>query len=567
MIHISNNKTALAVPILLGIMAVNCLLSLSVKSPTVDEFAHLPAGYYYWKTGDFSLYGKNPPLIKLLCALPLLTLDLSMDPGESYADCGDWRPWIFGTRFMRENAAAYDTIYFVGRLPVVFLALLLGWYVFRWARELYGLKGGLLSLLLYTFSPNMLAHARLVTTDMGCACFMFMAVYYYWRSFQHREHKEWIGAGISFGLALLSKFTALLLFPIFGLLLVFFAALAVFKKLKPVFLRSLFDGGVRLSLIILVALFVANLGYGFQGSFKRLRSIPHESQFYKRLAESPLNSIPIPLPAAYVYGLDQQKLDAEQGVFLNYLRGGFSNRGWWYYFLYAFVVKTPLPLHIGILISIWCAFRRRRLTEAGGFLILPVLVVLIVFSFFNNINVGLRYILPVFPFLFVWLGQLSRLDFHKHLLRWGAGVVLVGYVVSSVSIFPNYLAYFNYLAGGPSKGYRHLLDSNLDWGQDLKRLKNYIDREGVKELGLAYFGHVDPEIYGIPYHLIGERPESGDIAVSANYLYGLPYVVTYVEDPVSIRPGAFNWLRAYKPKANIGHSIFVYEVKALPQLE
>ncbi|RLB81977.1 MAG: hypothetical protein DRH17_07280 [Deltaproteobacteria bacterium] len=570
MINIKKNKTELAVLVLLGIMALTCLLSLRVKSPTVDEFAHLPAGYYYWKTGDFSLYGKNPPLIKLLCALPLLAMNISMDPGLSYADAGDWRPWVFGTHFMRENAAAYDMIFFIGRLPVVLLSLLLGWYVFRWARELYGPKGGLLSLILYTFSPNILAHSRLVTTDVGCTCFMFMAVYYYWRSFQPQRHRAWIGAGICFGLALLSKFTALLLIPVFGLLLLFWAwrgkqgesaaAVPAFNHRLPVFIQRLWDGGVRLFWIMVVAIFITNLGYGFQGSFKTLRSIPHESRFYKRLAGSPLNSIPIPLPAAYLQGLDQQKLDAERGVFLNYLRGRLSNRGWWYYFFYAFFVKTPIPLHIGIMVSIGWAFRRRRVTEAEAFLILPVLVVLIVFSFFNQINVGLRYVLPIFPFLFVWLGQLTQLNFHKTVLRWSAGIILVGYVVSSVLIFPDYLAYFNALAGGPGKGYRHLLDSNLDWGQDLKRLKNYMDKAGIKELGLAYFGHVDPEIYGIHYHLIGEHPESGDIAVSANYLYGLPYVVTYGHRPVSIRPGTFNWLHAYQPRAHIGHTIFVYSM-------
>lgn len=572
--NINKNKTTLAVPILLGIMALSCLLSLRVKSPTVDEFAHLPAGYYYWKTGDFSLYGKNPPLIKLLCSLPLLAMDISMDPIQSYADRGDWRPWVFGTHFMRENAASYDSIFFIGRLPAVLLALLLGWYVFRWAKELYGPKGGLLSLVLYTFSPNILAHARLVTTDVGCTCFMFMTIYYYWRFLQHLRHKDSIGAGICFGLALLSKFTALLLVPILGLLLILSAwrrkqeergaLLSVFNKLRSGFLRCLCDGGVRLVLVILVALFITNLGYGFQGTMKRLKSIPHESQFYKRLAASPLNSIPIPLPAAYIQGLDQQKLDAEQGVFLNYLRGRLSNRGWWYYFFYAFVVKTPIPLHIGILISIWWALKRRRVAQADAFLILPVLTVLFVFSFFNQINVGLRYVLPIFPFLFVWLGRLGQLNFAKSVLRWSAVVILVGYVFSSVSIFPDYLAYFNALAGGPSKGYRHLLDSNLDWGQDLKRLKNYVDKEGIDELGLAYFGHVDPGIYGIRYRLVGERPESGEIAVSASYLYGLPYVITYGDRPVSIKPGAFEWLHTHRPKAHIGHSIFVYSIMPEP---
>ena len=564
------NKTALAVPAMLVIMGLMCFLSLRVKSPTVDEFAHLPAGYYYWKTGDFSLYGKNPPLIKLLCALPLLTMDISMDPARTYADRGDWRPWIFGTYFMRENADSYDTIFFVGRIPVVLLGLLLGFYVFCWARDLYGLKGGILSLILYAFSPNMLAHSRLVTTDVGCACFMFIAAYYYWRHCCLKRQWAWVVAGVSLGLALLSKYTALLLLPIFGLLLFLTcwrararensASLSAVDKRQPLFLKRIMDGGLRLLLIIVIAGFVVNLGYGFKGSFKTLSSIPHGSQLYRTLDRFPINRIPIPLPAAYVQGFDQQKVDAEQGVFLNYLRGKLSNRGWWYYFLYAFVVKTPIPLHICILISIWYALKRRQIVVDEAFLIVPVFVMVAIFSFFSEINVGLRYLLPAFPFLFVWLGQLSQLSLQKPAARWIGGALVVTYVISSVSVFPDYLAYFNAWAGGPSKGHSHLLDSNLDWGQDLKRLKAYMEKEGIEEVGLAYFGHVDPQIYGIAYHLVGERPEPGYIAVSANYLYGLPYLITYGSKPLFIKPGTFKWLHAYEPKAEIGNTILVYSI-------
>jgi len=563
-------KPVFVVSLLLGVMGLNCLLSMSVKSPTVDEFAHLPAGYYYWKTGDFSLYAKNPPLIRLLCALPLLAMDVSMDPARSYPESGDWRPWIFGTRFMRDNAETYDRIFFVGRLPVILLALLLGWYVFRWANECYGAGGGLLSLLLYCFSPNMLAHARLVTTDVGCACFMFMAVYYYWKSFEDPGRGPMLGAGVCVGLAWLTKFTSLLLLPMFGLLLVLEAwtgkeaqrpvTFSFLKRVNPVFVRHLCDGGARLFLIVMVGLLITNLGYGFQGSFKSLRATPKESRLFSKIGQTPLGRAPVPLPAAYVQGLDQQQLDAERGEFLSYLRGRLSSKGWWYYFLYAFMVKTPIALHLLILISIWFTVRHRRMTAADAFLILPMLGVFIVFSFFNRLDVGLRYVLPVFPFLFVWLGRLGRIDVRKPLLRWGAAVIVLGFAVSSLSIFPDYLAYFNAWAGGPSNGHRHLLDSNLDWGQDLKRLKTYMDREGIEEVGLAYFGHVDPEIYGIQYHLIGERPESGDIAVSANYLYGLPYVITYGDRPVPVRPDAFRWLRAYNPRADIGHSILVYSI-------
>ncbi len=561
-------RIALAVPALLLIMGLTCIFSLRVKSPTVDEFAHLPAGYYYWKTGDFSLYGKNPPLVRMLCALPLLAMDISMDPKRSYAGKGDWRPWMFGTYFMEENAGSYEKIFLMGRLPVVVLGLLLGFHVFLWSRDLFGLKGGILSLTLYAFSPNVLAHARLVTTDIGSTCFMFMAVYYYWKSFHHK--KGWVGAGVCLGLALLCKFTALLLLPIFGLLLLVAVWLEtgggdpeVAVKVGSqgsAFLKRFMDGALRLVLIVVTALFIVNLGYGFQGSLKSLGSAPRHSELFQALDCFPLNKIPIPLPSAYVEGLDRQKVDAEKGEFVNYLRGEFSRKGWWYYFIYAFLVKTPIPLHIGILASIWYACRRRREGRGLSFLVLPVAVIVSVLSFFNELNIGLRYMLPAFPFLFVWLGQLVHFPVRKTVLRWVSVALLGGYVLSSVSIFPDYLAYFNAWAGGPKNGHRHLLDSNLDWGQDLKGLKGYMEREGIDEVGLAYFGHVDPGIYSIPYHVIGERPESGHIAISANFLYGLPYLITYGPKPTLIKPGTFRWLHGHEPDARIGNSIMVFSI-------
>ena len=553
---------SIAVAGLLAIMAVMCILSLRTKSATVDEFAHLPAGYYYWKTGDFSLYGKNPPLVKLICALPLLAMDVSMDPNRSYAGTGDWRPWLFGTHFMRQNADMYENIFFAGRLPAVLLAVILGFFVFRWARQLYGTPAGLISLLLYVFSPNILAHARLVTTDLGCTLFMFVATYYFWRLLWKGDKKGTLWGGLSTGLALLTKFTGALLLPIYlGLWLLSFP----FQKDLPESGSSkkrehLTRGAFGLFLILVIAVAVINVGYGFKGTFKSLATVPHESRLLERLDRSPLNMIPIPLPAEYVQGFDRQKLDAERGVFLNYLNGKLYTQGCWYYFLYAFAVKTPLALQVGLLIAFCCLFKRNRENASNMLVLLPVIIVLSVFSFANEINVGLRYILPVFPFLFLWAGGVTRLVTGNRFARLAGAALLIAYVAASLSIFPHYLAFFNAWAGGPQKGHQHLLDSNLDWGQDLKGLADYLDTEGVDEIGLAYFGHVDPAIYGIDYHVVGSKRETGYVAVSANYLYGLPYLITYTPNPIPIRPNTFGWLHDFEPVDTIGHSIMVFSI-------
>ena len=219
----------------------------------------------------------------------------------------------------------------------------------------------------------MLAHARLVTTDVGFTCFAFIATYYYWRSFYSDKKKTWIAAGVFLGLALLSKFTALLLLPVFGLLLLLWAwqnrtkdameGLPTATTPQSAFVQCLGKGALRLGLMLLVAVFVVNAGYGFKGSFKTLSSVPHESQLFETWDRSPLSKVPIPLPGEFVQGFDRQKLDAEQGVFLNYLQGKLSNKGWWYYFFYAFFIKTPIPVtyrHL-ILPLAWLSFPQTRI--------------------------------------------------------------------------------------------------------------------------------------------------------------------------------------------------------------
>jgi len=557
---VHKRSVSIAVAGLLVVMALLCVLSLRTKSATVDEFAHLPAGYYYWKTGDFSLYGKNPPLVKLICALPLLAMDVSMDVDRSYPGAEDWRPWLFGTDFMRQNADRYDDIFFAGRIPVVFLALVLGFCLFWWARQLYGAVAAVVCLFLYVFSPNVLAHARLVTTDLGCTLFIFMATYFFWRLFWTADRKAPLWAGVSTGLALLTKFTGALLFPIYLGLWVLSRLDARKQADKESTSTSLSRGGVSLLVIGVVAVLVVNLGYGFRGTFQTLSAIPHQSRFFEALDRFPLNAVPIPFPAEYLRGFDRQKVDAEEGVFLNYLNGKLYTEGKWYYFPYAFGVKTPIALQAALLVAFLCLFKKRSEWAINAVPLIPVVVVLLVFCFANEINVGLRYILPAFPFLFLWAGAPAALALQNRFARLAGSAVLLAYAAASLSIFPHYLAFFNAWAGGPDKGHEHLLDSNLDWGQDLKGLANYVKTEGIEELGFAYFGHVDPKIYGIDYHVVGKEPETGIIAVSANYLYGLPYLITYTEQPIPIRPNTFAWLEDDEPVATIGHTVLVFSV-------
>ena len=203
---------------LLGAVFFQEFCSLSYLTAAADEPAHLPAGYTYWKTGDFRLNPEHPPLIKLLAALPIV---LFMDPVVKWED-PNWTKdppdqTAFGVRFLYSNNA--DEMLFWGRLPVVLLSVLLGYFVFRWASELYGRHAGLAALFLYAFCPNILAHSRFVTMDLGLTCFFFLTLYYLWRFSKQGRLRNLVLAGVAMGLALATKFSAVVLVPLLPALL------------------------------------------------------------------------------------------------------------------------------------------------------------------------------------------------------------------------------------------------------------------------------------------------------------------------------------------------------------
>jgi hypothetical protein len=201
---------------LLSAFAVQNILEMRRESCTSDEVAHLPAGYSYLLKHDFRMNPEHPPLLKVLSALPLLALHPSMnfnDPGWNDPQ----KQYAFGYRFLYANDA--DRLLFWGRMPIVLIAILLGFYVFRWAEQLYGAISGLFALALYAFSPNIIAHAHLVTTDLGVGAFLFIAFYYLWRHLAKREKWSLYWSALAMGAALVSKFSAVLLFPLPILLL------------------------------------------------------------------------------------------------------------------------------------------------------------------------------------------------------------------------------------------------------------------------------------------------------------------------------------------------------------
>src|SRR6185312_15398029 len=334
--------------LLLGAFAILCMHGLVWDTPTVDEFTHLPAGYFYLKTGDFSLAARNPPMVKVLAALPLLALQPEINTVKPARE-SPWYPWVMGTAFMERTRAIYTRLFLLGRLPIVLLGLLMGVLVYRWAWELYGDEGGLVALAFFAFCPTLIGHAHLVTTDVGAATFVLLAAYLFQRWALDPTPARLLASGVGLGLAELAKPTAVLLYPIFGVLLLW----ELFRGERFPLRRF-----ASLIAIFVLSVVVLNAGYLFQGTGRAIGAFDFHSRFMQRIAGILPAKLPMPLPAPYLEGFDGVRLDAEQGEFPNYLFGRWSREGTPGYFLIAFFFKTPLPFLAACLIAPFVRLRQ-----------------------------------------------------------------------------------------------------------------------------------------------------------------------------------------------------------------
>lgn len=539
------------VALLLVLIFVQCFFSIKQKSITNDELTHIASGYSYIKTADFRMNPEHPPLVKLLSAVPLLFLDLNI-PTDHITWANSTIPlyanrnqWDFGTQFLYGYNPDADKIVLFARIPVVLLSLLFGLYVFKFAKEVYGEKAGLFALFLYAFCPNILAHSRLVTTDIGIAGFSFIAVYYLWKFLAQPNIKHSILLGLFTGLAFATKFTAIYIIPIFFVLAVVYFLTKKennFKNVSP----------YNIITFVLVIIFLSYLVFIGSYFFGELSSVKAREYFSERTGiNNPFISVMlkmIPLPAPFLTGFADVIIDSKIGR-PAFLMGDFSVKGWWYYYPIAFLIKTPVPVLLFIILSL-VLFKKIKHSDWFNEAVLFVPILLLGFIFIlSHWNIGLRHILPVYPFLFVFVSKLIN----NKKLKWVIIVLSLWYLVSSLLIFPHYLEYFNELIGGPANGYKYLIDSNLDWGQDLKLLKKWMAQNNIDFIKLAYWGKDNPTYRGVDYELLEcYKPETGLVAVSVNYLIGFS----------EQKAACLKWLRESdnKPIDRIAYTIFIYNM-------
>jgi len=593
----SNKKSNLIAVLLLIFMLIVAVLSMKGDSLTMDELAHIPAGYSYLTQRDMRLNPEHPPLLKDLSAIPLLFMKLIFD-----TDFSAWKDdingqWTMGWKFIFASGNDAGKMIFWSRIPMILILMLLGFYVFRWAKELFGPKIAVFALFLFSFSPTFIAHGRYVTTDVGAAAAFFIATYYFlkWLSAEGRQatsnKKNLILAGLVFGIAQLIKFSLFLLIPYFGLLLLIWIYVKWQEEKK--FLKVFMVYCLKFIVILIIGYVVVYPVYQYHVlNYPPERQVRDAEFITKSFMIRPIANLIVWMSdkpilrayAQYLFGLSMVFQRATGGNTTFFL-GEISAAGWKNYFPIVYAIKEPLALHVLTIIAIlflaWQVpknFWKKLFSSFMPFLKqffpeIAMLIFLAVYWFFtiqSNLNIGVRHVLPTFPFVYLLIsGQIKRIFEHikkeRMFVIWILvfGFLALWYALSSLSVFPYYLTHFNELVGGPKNGYLYVTDSNLDWGQDLKRLAKWADEQGIQKIKVDYFGGSDTDYY------LGDKyePWHGDwnpkeakgnwLAISATYLQGgrgLP--APGFDQPA----GYYLWLNQYQPITIIGNSIFVYYI-------
>ena len=568
----------LALPLLLLAFWLG-LNSLIGDSPTMDEQNHLARGAAYALTADPRLSVEHPPLINGLSGLmmhlapevrlPTDQPSWAREPIEIF-----W--YVFADQFLWDyNRHQVSLLIFLGRLPILWLTLLLGTAVYTSAQRLWGGRAGLLALAVLLFDPNIMAHGRLITTDLGGTATAFVATMCLWWQWQRPTNttgsRDWwrgvLWLAIPLGLAFTSKLLTLLFVFIWSAM----AFLNPAGSLSP--RRAGFGRLLQLWLAGFCSIAIVWLVFGLEwGPFLFLD---------ERL--SWLNTYAGPMPTFWS-GIERILLISGGGR-ATFLLGQFSDNGFWLYFPVAWLVKTPLPTLLAWPLAAILLLRDKEMRGRALFLLAPPLLYFLL-SLTSALNIGYRHLLPMLPFVAVLIGGLggrfvvvpwqrsrgaegqrshSALSTqHSALLTFY--LLLFTFLLPSLLIHPHYLSFFNQPSGGPRNGYNILVDSNIDWGQDLVRLRDWMAENDVPSVKLAWFGTADPAYYNISYEPLPGlprhfnlwwelpfdpvRPSPGIYAISASNLWELPLADKHV----------FPYFRARPPDDRIGYSILIYRV-------
>jgi 4-amino-4-deoxy-L-arabinose transferase-like glycosyltransferase len=568
--------------LLLSIHAALLAYSAACHSPTWDEPFHVVGGVRRWECGRFDLNIGNPPLVGMIAALPVLATrpqtDWSRVPNLYHV----------GLDFMAANGPRSLWMITLARWALIPVTLLGGYVCYRWARELYGDAGGLVALTVWCFGPNILAHGQVVTGDMPATALGITAFYAFWKWLSRPTVGRAALAGLLLGVAELSKFVWVILYVFWPVLWIVWRRL---DRGRPARLSLAHEAGHGL-LILLLSIYVVNLGYAFEKPLQPLRSSELGKTILGRIdlfgssdeasaGSGWLGSLPVPFPQKYVAGIGAIA-DVRVAPPPSYLRGEVSPDGWWYYYPYAMLVKLPVGTLALLGLACCLALSSRGNNDAWKtewLLLLAPFLVVICFVTWVDAGQRLRYALPMLPFVMVLTGRASQaLVDNRRLLAVLVGCLLAWSVARSLWVYPHSLSYFYGLAGGPMRGHEHLLLST-DWGQDLFYLKEWYDRHpAARPFHLAYYGSMAPRLARIEFSLpprnltaaglkpgaVSDRsgPRPGWFAVSVH----VPRTSrSRIPDGRGGRAPVdaydYDYFLRFRPIAMAGYSIYVYHVE------
>lgn len=615
------SRTNIIAIALLAAMAAAALFASYGDSITTDETPHITAGYSYLKYMDYRINPEHPPLVKDIAAFPLLFLHLNFpDQSPSWTtNIND--QWSLGPQFLFQSGNNPDQIIWWGRMGPILVMLLLGVGIFLWTKKLFGEKTALFTLFIYALSPEFIGHGHLVTTDVPAAAAFLFGTWAYLHFLERQTWKNFFLASAVIAIAQATKFSLILLWPLFivaTILWVIFKdpplEIISFQLIKRLFRYAVvFTGVVAMSYVFLYPIYQFHvINYPPERQIQDINAILNGPQL------APINHVLVWMAdkpvlrsyAQYLFGLTMVVLRIGGGN-TTYFLGQVANVAWWYYFPVVYLLKIPTAFLILLgfstllfIKSLWRNFtilNRAYALEGrihGCWVMLKefmqenftefamVLFILLYWttSMTGNLNIGVRHIIPTFPFIMILVaGQIHRwihepitiMPTHPlaavaqavtaYTKKWFRvlfiAVLLFWYGATSIAVAPYYLAYFNEIAGGPANGYKYATDSNLDWGQNLRRLAAFVEQNHIDKIKVDYFGGSSPTYYlGDHYEQMNASlgPQKGWLAISTTFLQqGRATPARGWKESTTF----YQWLDAYQPVAEIGYSIFVYHIE------
>lgn len=510
--------------------------SASVHSPTDLEPAFLASGLSHWEFRRFELYRVNPPLVRLVAAIPVLTAGYQHDWSRYYDGPGTRSEFAVGDDLIKANGRRIVQLICYARWACIPFSLAGAYFAYRWAAELYGDRAGLVALSLYVFDPNLLSHGELITPDAACTALGIVSGYTFWRWLKHPTWGRAAIGGLALGLAELSKLTWIFLFALWPLTWLAWRLLSLRNSIPSDHDprdTALSDGALKAILpeqaatpplsqllgMLTIAVYVVNLAYGFDGTLTPLKQYTFVSGLLggsstsgvkgNRFQDCLAGEVPVPLPRQYVVGFDSQKRDFEDYGKPSYFCGVWRDHGWWNYYLYGLLVKAPCPtlgLFLGACLKRLASAQNPIALRNDLVLLSPAISVLAIASSQTEFNHHLRYVYPSLGLLIIFTSQIaassgttdsgiSRRDSIRGCL---VAVMVAGSIGSTLWVYPHHLSYFNSIAGGPRQGHLHFAGSNLDWGQDLGHLTDWHSRyAGGRPLLILTDSGCDPATLGL----------------------------------------------------------------------